>query len=123
MKDSWSMKKIVFFIIAFLMIIEFREHPVLKPYTDKIFSLVSTQAKLAAHVSDFPEFVRDLETLSSLISSHEYDYLLNELTNFNKVEFFYNQQCFDIGLSHMTLTSYSIRKTCRIIEEYLPSTD
>lgn len=115
------MKKVLFLVVVVLLVVEFRGHPILKPYTDRLVSLVSIQAKKSAGVSDFPKFIADLEKLSAVIAPHEYNYLINELTDFKKVEVFYYKQCGNINLSHMTLTGYSIKKTCRIIEEYLPS--
>lgn len=115
------MKKVLFLVVVMLLAVEFRAHPILKPYTDRLVSLVSTQAKKSLGVSDFPKFIEDLEKLSAVIAPHEYNYLIDELTDFSKVKIFNQNQCGNINLSHMTLTGYSIKKTCKIIEEYLPS--
>ena len=115
------MKKILFLIIVSLLIVEFREHPILKPYTDRIIGLVSAQAKKSIGANDFPKFLKGLEQLDTLIAPHEYSYLVNELTNLKKVEAFNTKQCSNIKLSHMTLTSYSIKKACAVIDKYLPA--
>lgn len=115
------MKKILFLVVAILLAIEFRDHPVLKPYTDKLISIVSTTARGTVGVSDFPQFISDFSKLKSTLAQHEYDFLVEELTDAKKVEAFYSKQCSNIDLSHVALTGYSIKKACEVINDYLPS--
>lgn len=118
-----AMKKFLFLFIVFLLAVEFRNHPSLKPYTDKVISLITNKAKRTAGIDDFPLLLNDMKQLSSLIANHEYDFIRHEITSFEKASAFYNRQCGNVGLSHTVLTGYAIKKTCGIIEKYVSTTD
>ena len=115
------MKKILFLIVIILLVVEFRHHPLMEPYTQHISSLVSKQAKKATGISDFPELVTELKSLESTISSHEFSFIVEQITNHKQAKSFFDKQCVNVELSHMVLTSYTIKKTCHILEGYISS--
>lgn len=116
------MKKFLFIIIVILLAVEFRDHPAIKPYMDKIVGLVKTEAKRNVGISEFPALIKDLESLENSIALHEMEFIKQDLTSLKKAQSFFNKYCHNIELSHTALTSYAIRKTCGILEKHLPTT-
>lgn len=116
------MKKFIFIIIIILLAVEFRDHPTIKPYMDKIVGLVKTEAKRTAGVSELPALIKDLEYLEGSLALHEMKFIKQNLTSFKKARSFFDQYCHGIELSHTALTSYAIKKTCGVLEKHLPTT-
>lgn len=115
------MKKFLLLFIVILLAVEFRDHPTLKPYTDKITGLVTSEAKRTAGVSELPALISELEQLEDTLSLHEFSFIQRELTSFDKAREFQQKQCHDTELAHSALTSYAIKKVCGILEKHLPT--
>jgi len=115
------MKKILFLIVTVLLVVEFRHHPLLEPYTKKISALVSKQAQKTVGISNFPELLTDLKSLESIISPHEFSFVIEKISHHKQAKLFYGKQCINIELSHMVLTRYAMKKTCSILEGYISS--
>lgn len=113
------MKKMLFIIVLILGLVNFRDHPLLKPYTHKVLNLVSEQARSTAGIIESPKVFDDLKVLESEISSYEYNFIINKIHDVDQANVFYRAQCHDIELSHVVLTRYSIKKTCDILSKYL----
>jgi len=113
------MKKTLFIIVLILAVVNFRDHPLLIPYTSKVINLVSMKAKSTAGVIVTPQILEDLKVLESVISSYEFNYIINQIQTVEQANYFYVAQCHDIELSHTVLTHYAIKKTCDILTENL----
>lgn len=115
------MKKFLLLFIVILLAVEFRDHPALKPYADKITGMVTSEAKKTAGVSEFPALIKELERLEDSLSLHEFRFIQQELTSFDKAREFQRKQCQDTELAHSALTSYAIKKVCSVLEGHLPT--
>lgn len=115
------MKKILFLIVIILLVVELRHHPLMEPYTQHISSLVLKQAKKTTGISNFPELVTELKSLESTISPHEFHFIIEKIISHEQAKSFFDKQCINVELSHTVLTSYTIKKTCNILEGYISS--
>lgn len=113
------MKKILFIIVLIVGAVNFRDHPQLKPYTDNILNLVSTKAKNTAGVIDRSFVFDNLKNLESTISSYEYRFVVDNITDIEQATQFYQKQCHDTELAHAVLTQYAIKKICGILNNDL----
>lgn len=116
-----QMKKFLLLFIVILLAVEFRDHPALKPYSDKITGMVTSEAKRTAGVSQLPALISDLEQLGGSLSLHEFNFIKKELTSFGKAKEFQMKQCHDTELAHSALTSYAIKKVCGVLDRHLPT--
>jgi len=115
------MKKILFLIVTILLIVEFRHHPLLEPYAKKLTALASKQAQETIGISNFPELLTDLKSLESIISPHEFSFVIEKISDNKQAKLFYGKQCRNIELSHMILTRYAMKKTCNILVGHISS--
>jgi len=115
------MKKILFLIVTILLVVEFRHHPLLEPYTQKVSAIVSKQAQETIGLNDFPELLTDLETLESIIAPHEFNFVRDKIVDYKQAKYFHSKQCKNTDLTHMILTRYAIKKTCKILGGYISS--
>lgn len=113
------MKKLLFILLFIIGIVNFRDHPLIKPHKKKVLELISIQAKNTVGVIDSPKVFDSLRTLETIISSYEYTYVINKIRSIEEANSFYQAQCHNLELSHVILTRYSMKKTCDILKKYL----